>query len=311
MDTAMRKLLTFLIALGAIVFAIVSPVSANGVLILAQSRPAAPTYQGPGDIVSGATAWWGLRGYNGAYAAPGNNPGVVVCDSATFAICSTINILSNGNLDTATMAASSACASACVYQTFKDQSGNGHDATCASAATCATVVFNCINTSLPCAQSVHANNVSYTVGGTTIALTTGFTWSYVLNPTTSGFFGPMCCLASSNTSPTWGITSTVNQGYGGDGGTNQTFTLPAASNHVNTIVFDGASSIAVVDVTTTALSGMGTTGGNVTNLFRSNNLSIGAKVFEFGLWGSTAFNPTQYSNLCHNDFSYWATSVSC
>jgi len=33
----MRKLLTFLIALGAIVFAVVSPVSANGVLFLARS----------------------------------------------------------------------------------------------------------------------------------------------------------------------------------------------------------------------------------------------------------------------------------
>jgi len=37
METAMRKLLTFLIALGAIVFAVVSPGIANGVLFLAQS----------------------------------------------------------------------------------------------------------------------------------------------------------------------------------------------------------------------------------------------------------------------------------
>ena len=44
----MRKLLTFLMALGAIVFAVVSPVSANGVLFLAQSS--APAYVGPGDI---------------------------------------------------------------------------------------------------------------------------------------------------------------------------------------------------------------------------------------------------------------------
>ena len=35
----MRKLLTFLIALGALVFAVISPAGANGMLFLAQSAP--------------------------------------------------------------------------------------------------------------------------------------------------------------------------------------------------------------------------------------------------------------------------------
>ena len=52
----MRKLLTFLIALGAIVFAVVAPVSANGVLILAGPKPVA-SYVGPGDITNTYLAW--------------------------------------------------------------------------------------------------------------------------------------------------------------------------------------------------------------------------------------------------------------
>jgi hypothetical protein len=58
----MRKLLTFLIALGAIVFAVVSPVSANGVLILAQRASG-----GGGGGCSQATAFLARNG--GANAA--------------------------------------------------------------------------------------------------------------------------------------------------------------------------------------------------------------------------------------------------
>jgi len=304
----MRKLLTFLIALGAIVFAVVSPVSANGVLILAGSKPATSSYQGPGDIVSGATAWWGLRGYNGAYAT-GSSPAIVVCDTATFSTCSTINILSNGNLDAATAAGSPACATACVIQSFTDQTGNGHTASCASASVCATLTFNCINSTLPCATG--NSTTSYSVSPT-IAVTTGFTMSAVWNRATGvGGFEVLCCTPATNSTPAFGSTSTGNQGYANNGGGNQTFTLANPASHITTIVFNGASSVAVVDATTTAIASVGTTGGTINGFFRGNNLSVTGNVEEFGIWGSTAFNSTQYGNTCHNAYSYWATSVSC
>ncbi len=41
------------------------------------------SYQGPGDVVSGATAYWGLRGYNAAYSGNIAN----ICDQATGATC--------------------------------------------------------------------------------------------------------------------------------------------------------------------------------------------------------------------------------
>ena len=55
------------------------------------------TYVGPGDIVSGALAWWGLRAYSAAYANS-NGPIMDITDSV-FANSATINVLSNGTLD--------------------------------------------------------------------------------------------------------------------------------------------------------------------------------------------------------------------
>lgn len=65
-----------------------------------RQRSAAPTYQGPGDIVSGATAWYGLRAYSAAVAATGTQKAVNVrraSDNATQDIL----ILTSGALDIA------------------------------------------------------------------------------------------------------------------------------------------------------------------------------------------------------------------
>jgi hypothetical protein len=65
----------------------------------ARNVPAPVTYTGPGDLVSGATVWYGLRGYNAAYATGSNNAVNVrrVSDNATQDIV----ILSSGALDIA------------------------------------------------------------------------------------------------------------------------------------------------------------------------------------------------------------------
>ena len=60
------------------------------------------TYQGPLDVVSGATAWYGLRGASAAYSTGSNN--AINIRRASDNSTSNIVILSNGNLDTATAA---------------------------------------------------------------------------------------------------------------------------------------------------------------------------------------------------------------
>ena len=64
--------------------------------------PGAPSYTGPGDVVSGATAWYGLRAYNAAYATGSNN--AVNIRRASDNTTSNIVILANGSLDTVTAA---------------------------------------------------------------------------------------------------------------------------------------------------------------------------------------------------------------
>lgn len=75
---------------------------ADDMLLLGVSQNTQTTYQGPGDIVSGATAWYGLRAYNSAYATGTNN--AINIRRASDNTTSNIVILSSGALDTATAA---------------------------------------------------------------------------------------------------------------------------------------------------------------------------------------------------------------
>lgn len=77
------------------------PVGGAGVFLRARALPSGgPAYAGPGDIVSGATAWYGLRAYSAAVAATGTQKAVNVrraSDNATQDIL----ILTGGALDIA------------------------------------------------------------------------------------------------------------------------------------------------------------------------------------------------------------------
>ncbi len=78
-------------------------------------------YVGPGDIVSGASAWYGVRGYNAAYCT-GSNPGMDVVDTATGLLETTINIKTDGSLDEATILGLGYAVS---VKKWYDQTGNG------------------------------------------------------------------------------------------------------------------------------------------------------------------------------------------
>ena len=85
------------------------------------------TYIGPGDVVSGATAWYGLRGYNAAFAT--GSKAAINVRRATDNTTSDINILANGNLDIAT--AEYVCRNRCNGDVHP---GPRTTATCASAS---------------------------------------------------------------------------------------------------------------------------------------------------------------------------------
>lgn len=83
-------------------------------------------YAGPGDLTTFDKGWYGLRGISAAYAAPGNNPAIGVQDQAG-ANALTVNILSSGALDVATVSTWVAAHSVTRIDVVKhfDQSGGG------------------------------------------------------------------------------------------------------------------------------------------------------------------------------------------
>lgn len=86
------------------------------------------SYTGPGDVVSGAYAWYGLRGYTAAYST-GSNPAVDLVDQAG-ANPITINILANGRLHVASINSWVTANSVSTIKVTRwyDQSGNARHA---------------------------------------------------------------------------------------------------------------------------------------------------------------------------------------
>jgi hypothetical protein len=86
-------------------------------------------YQGPGNLggISTALFWGGLRAYYASYATPGTNPCMIIKDSSNNP--TTINILSTGYADFATLNTAIANDAGTYLYKLCDQSGNGNDLT--------------------------------------------------------------------------------------------------------------------------------------------------------------------------------------
>src|SRR6516162_198744 len=110
-------------------------------------------FVGPGDVVPGATAWWGLRGYNAA-VSNGVTKSVNIRRASDNATQDFV-ILSNGNLDTASIATFISGTTGFVTKLY-DQSGNGNDQAQAAAANQPQIFLNAIS-SLPEISFVHSS----------------------------------------------------------------------------------------------------------------------------------------------------------
>lgn len=112
-----------------------------------------PGYQGPGDIVAGAVAWYGLRPYNAAYTGPLirlhrlNDDQQCNISAANGGFSSTINCeqtASNGQT------ANTFCsATTCVVVALYDQTSHGNDLIQSITSAKPQLTFNCLGT-LPC-----------------------------------------------------------------------------------------------------------------------------------------------------------------
>jgi hypothetical protein len=94
----------------------------SGIMVNINVQPATVGgYTGPGDIVSGDAAWWGLRAYSSAQIS-GTTKAIGVNSSVTGD--QDIFILTTGNLDWATL---NALTGTITLQKIHDQTGNGID----------------------------------------------------------------------------------------------------------------------------------------------------------------------------------------
>lgn len=119
------RLIQFLLAL----LMLSGAASASGLLLLGAGGTSA--FSGPGDIVPGAQMDISVRAYTKAYATGSNAAALLL--RASDSTTDLINILTNGNFDSAT--ANTFCTSTtCSWKTGTDQTGNGNSCTQATAA---------------------------------------------------------------------------------------------------------------------------------------------------------------------------------
>lgn len=269
----------------------------------------AASYTGPGNVVSGASGWWGFRAYNAAYATGSNNAINIrrTSDNTT----SNIVILSNGNLDTAT--ASTFCnATSCFLTEAYDQSGNARHQSQATAANQPQLKFNCIG-SLPCMQFTGA----LFLGSATIpALTQPITYSVVAERTSNVAFDSLLSAFAGSAGAVMQGNSTSANSWRGYAGNAVPFSPSDNAAHNVQMVFNGTGGAVNLDGTDTTSVNYGTQAGQ-TGIAIGSDVSGGGGghwngyAMELGYWNNLGFSSTQRGNVCHNQFTYWGTATSC
>ena len=263
-------------------------------------------YVGPGDIVSGVTAWYGLRAYSAAVAATGTQKAINI-RRASDNTTKDILIRKSGNLDTPT--ASTFCASTTCYVTkWYDQSGNGNNVVQPTTTYQPQLVFNCIG-SLPCISFVRGSSQYLAVTASSngqpnsvsaVAVRTGYTTSQQTIISGSTSTEELLYFRS--------IANVVNI----FAGNSNSVTANDNAWHAFQGVFNGVSSYLNVDGTDNSISA----GNQVWN----QTIYLGADVNgdylqgslgEAGVWLGTTFSSTNRSALCHNQYTYWGTSTAC
>ena len=266
------------------------------------------SYVGPGDISPSAAAWFGLRAYNAAYAT-GLNPAADICDAATGATCTTINILSNGNFDTATAQTFCTAHTSCVVSKLYDQTGNGNNLTQATNADRPTLTFNCTN-SLPC---LTFSGVTAAQLGIAASPSIAVPWSVSAVAERTGSFTSFQGIFTGYTgSQEVGLffQNSANAGDLETGlGSIPSASAPDSAFHALEGVA-GASTIAIYADGTpnlAAASSAAWTNTNVMEVGNSpfNNVGMTGNWEESGVWSNLGFSTSTATSLNSNQHTYW------
>jgi len=301
METTMRRLLTFLIALGAVVGVTASSLAQMMTTGVGSTLVSvAPPYQGPGDVFSGAIVFYSpARAYTAAYAAA-LSPAIDLVDQAG-ANAITINFLSTGFVNVASINAWVTAHSVTTIEVTRvyDQTGNGHHEVQATLANMPTLTLNAIN-GLPAIT----NTLSVLRMDSATAITQAQPLTMmgvakrVTNTTQGAFLGN-----SSAVTPWIGSHTTTQFEY--SAGTSQDAIITSAQVwNGYSILMNGASSFTNVNGTDAATPGSPGTGGwtaQGVRFMQSSGVWDG-QVAEAGIWPTST--STNRNALYANQHSF-------
>jgi hypothetical protein len=326
----MRKILTLWIALAATAVVMSAPVSAQwGCRSFGQqggtgcnssiATGGGGSYTGPGDVNGAAVAWWGLRAYNAAYAAPGTNPAADVIASGNGVVVCTLRIATTGGVDlagsycagtTPALACAAANGGSCKVAQLYDQTGNGNHVASDTLARMPLLTFSAVG-SLPGMTFSTASTSYLSSASVTGGPAQPFTVSYVAKRT-----GSTAALSSvfggGGVAVQTGFDATAGNLYiyGGNVATFGSGTITEGNFHAvqniyitsttSTINADGASSGALnegsgdLTTATTLVVGAAAFGGG-------NGLT--GVILECGVWAGNKSANT--SSMNSNQHTYW------
>lgn len=273
------------------------------------------SYNGPGDIVSGALGWWGLRCYNNAYS--GNVADIV--DSGTGNTTGTrlqcasgvVSALVSGSACTfvtgnACSPLATTCAVACLVPTLYDQSGNSLTMVSAGGGGAPTsapkIILNNLGT-LPSVQCIVSSGHWMRNAGITQAQ--GLQISYVSNRNNNTTTLQRGVFASNGVSIYVGYSSSlataeINAGSSADlGATDNAF-------HAYQAGFNGASSNLMIDGTANTGLSVGTAGLSGTMSICGNTFAANFDGYfqEVGIWAGLFSGPNETA-MNNNQRAYW------
>lgn len=282
------------------------------------------TYQGAGDVYSQqADLWYGLRCYKASQASLAK---VINIRRASDNATTDVGFTAACKLDTSINTGGGFCVSTtCFIHTWYDISGTTND--CGSVACDLTqttnsqqpqLVFNCLNTSLPCVQftsssfDVLTNATPCGSGCASAQMSMIAVAERTANFTTQGSI--FTCGTGGSVSCQMIYGTTANTVFTSQTGTGVTATASdSAAHELVASLTAGVGSVMCADNICGTPGNAGNVGGQST-LFMGNKGSgfyLTGEVAEFGLFFGLTPTTIQQTALCHNAFAYWATATSC
>jgi hypothetical protein len=278
------------------------------------------SYTGPGDVVSGATAWYGLRAYTAAIAAAHTQKLINIRNTSTSETCDVIVATNGGFGNVANCSGSSSgdtvavfCAESggsCTVTEAYDQTGGGFNVVQATAGNQPALLLSGCGFTFggggPCLSFTGAASFCL-IAASAPTLTQPFSFSGVVNYTTIASNSVLIAVTSGASTPLMGARAT-NTILVSTSGTNLTEAASTATWYAEQGVVNNTSSVIAANGTSTS----GTTGTGVASTamtwgcVSNGNQALPGFSTEAGIWGNNVgFSGTQITNMTSNQRTYW------